>query len=150
MKRQAPRAAHAGERRRAGERDAAEAGFRARVLVVDDDRVDRMAVNRLLSGVAGDVELDEADGVLAAIERLAAEPFDCVVLDYNLPDGDGLTFLRGMRTAGLEVPVVMLTGQDDAAVARELILAGAAAYVSKANLSAHLLTSIQNAIRARP
>jgi len=73
------------------------------------------------------------------------------VLDYNLPDGDGLTFLRGLRTAGLEVPVVMLTGQEDTGVARELILAGAAAYIPKASLSADLLlASLREAIGARP
>jgi CheY-like chemotaxis protein len=125
-------------------------GMRARVLVVDDDQVDRMAVRRHLAGAPGEIAVEEAEGVLAAIDRLTSEPFDCVVLDYNLPDGDGLTFLRGLRSAGVEVPVVMLTGQEDAGVARELILAGAAAYISKANLAVHLLASIQNAIRSRP
>ena len=127
------------------------AGLRARVLVVDDDQVDRMAVRRLLAGAPGEIRVDEADGVLAAIDRLAGGEFDCVVLDYNLPDGDGLTFLRGLRTAGLEVPVVMLTGQEDTGVARDLILAGAAAYIPKARLSADLLlASLRDAIRARP
>lgn len=126
------------------------APFRARVLVVDDDQVDRMAVRRHLSRAAGEVTLEEADGVLAAIDRLTAEPFDCVVLDYNLPDGDGLTFLRGLRTAGLEVPVVMLTGQDDAAIARALLLAGASAYLPKDRLSADLLlAAIRDAVRGR-
>lgn len=125
--------------------------FRARVLVVDDDQVDRMAVRRLLAGGPAEVTIDEADGVLAAIDRLAGGGFDCVVLDYNLPDGNGLTFLRGLRTAGLEVPVVMLTGQEDAGVARDLILAGAAAYILKARLSADLLlASLREAVRARP
>jgi CheY-like chemotaxis protein len=127
------------------------ADFRARVLVVDDDQVDRMAVRRLLAGAPGEIRVEEADGVLAAIDRLGGGDFDCVVLDYNLPDGDGLTFLRGLRSAGLEVPVVMLTGQEDAGVARELIVAGAAAYIPKASLSADLLlASLRDAIRARP
>jgi two-component system, NarL family, sensor histidine kinase BarA len=127
------------------------AGFRARVLVVDDDQVDRLAVRRLLARAPGEITVDEADGVLAAIDRLAGGDFDCVVLDYNLPDGDGLTFLRGLRTAGLEVPVVMLTGQEDTGVARDLILAGAAAYIPKASLSADLLlASIHDAVQARP
>ncbi|HEX2077948.1 MAG TPA: response regulator transcription factor [Longimicrobium sp.] len=134
-----------GGRRRLG---AGPAGFRARVLVVDDDVVDRMAVRRHLAGAPGEILVDEAEGVLAAIDRLTAEPFDCVVLDYNLPDGDGLTFLRGLRSAGLEVPVVMLTGQDDAEVARDLILSGAAAYIPKASVSTELLhASIRDAMR---
>lgn len=124
------------------------ADFRAHVLIVDDDQVDRMAVRRHLAVLSAGVTMDEADGVLAAIDRLAAERFDCVLLDYNLPDGDGLTFLRGMRTAGLDVPVVMLTGQDDAEVARDLILAGAAVYLPKSRLSSgELHAAIREAVR---
>jgi CheY-like chemotaxis protein len=122
----------------------------ARVLVVDDDRVDRMAVRRILARAPEDFEVHEADGVLAAIERVAGAPFDCVVLDYNLPDGDGLTFLRGLRTAGIEVPVVMLTGQADTGVALDLLRSGAAAYIPKAGLSADvLLTTLRDALAGR-
>ena len=127
-----------------------EGALRARVLIVDDDRIDRMAVRRHLAHASAEITVEEADGVLAAINRLTADAFDCVVLDYNLPDGDGLTFLRGLRTAGIEAPVVMLTGQDDAEVTRQLMLSGAAAYISKSSLSPELLlTSIRDAIQGR-
>lgn len=106
-----------------------------RVLVVDDDAVDRMAVARHLSRTGLPVQVDEADGVLAAIGRLSEAPFDCVLLDFNLPDGDGLTFLRGLRSAGITVPVVMLTGQSDPEVVADLVMAGAADYIPKALLS---------------
>ncbi len=106
-----------------------------RVLVVDDDVVDRMTVARHLARTGLEVQVDEADGVLAAIGRLSEAPFDCVLLDFNLPDGDGLTFLRGLRTAGITVPVVMLTGQSDPDVVADLVMAGAADYVPKALLS---------------
>lgn len=125
--------------------------LRAHVLIVDDDQVDRMVVRRYLAALSPWISMDEADGVLAAIDRLAADRFDCVLLDYNLPDGDGLTFLRGLRTAGIEVPVVMLTGQEDAGVARDLMLAGAAVYLSKNRLSSEeLLSAIREAIRRSP
>lgn len=106
-----------------------------RVLVVDDDLVDRMTVARHLARTGLEVQVDEADGVLAAIGRLSEAPFDCVLLDFNLPDGDGLTFLRGLRTAGITVPVVMLTGQSDPAVVADLVMAGAADYIPKTLLS---------------
>ena len=124
--------------------------LRARVLLVDDDRIDRMAVRRHLGHASARIVVEEADGVLAAIGRLTADPFDCVVLDYNLPDGDGLTFLRGLRSAGIEVPVVMLTGQDDAEITRQLMLSGASAYIAKSRLSPDLLlSSIREAIQGR-
>jgi CheY-like chemotaxis protein len=46
--------------------------------VVDDDRVDRLALSRALQQTGFEVTVGEADGVLAAIELLAAEQFDCV------------------------------------------------------------------------
>jgi CheY-like chemotaxis protein len=123
-------------------------GDPVRLLVVDDDTVDRMSVERLLERTDLRVEVAEAAGVLEAIDRMTASPFDCVLLDYMLPDGDGLTFLRGMRGAGLSVPVVMLTGQSDPEVAASLVAAGAADYIPKGLLTAERLSeSIRGALR---
>lgn len=120
-----------------------------RVLVVDDDRVDRIALRRALAQ-AGVHEFREAEAVLPAIGLLTAEPFDCVFLDYNLPDGDGLTFLRGVRAAGIAVPVVMLSGQQDRRIAAELAGAGAADYIAKSDLTpARLLQALRRALPAR-
>ena len=107
--------------------------------MVDDDRVDRMALIRALAQTGFDVTIGEADGVIAAINLLGGSAFDCVLLDYNLPDGDGLTFLRGIRGAGISVTVIMITGQQDAAVATELVEAGAADYIPKALFTPGLL-----------
>lgn len=122
-----------------------------RVLVVDDDQVDRMAAERVLAETGLPVEVESAAGVLEAIERLTDSNFDCVLLDFMLPDGDGLTFLRGMRGAGLSVPVIMLTGQNDPAVAADLLSAGAADYLPKAGLSAERLSqSLCAVLRIEP
>lgn len=112
---------------------------RLRLLVVDDDEVDRMAFRRILSTTGAEAEVSDAAGVLEAIERLAASPFDCVFLDYNLADGDGLTFLRGVRAAGISTPVVILTGQADEELTIELLMSGAADFISKDDLTAERL-----------
>jgi CheY-like chemotaxis protein len=133
--------------------DAPPAGGEAplRVLVVDDDVVDRMAVRRQLSRIGLPVRVGEAEGVLEAIEKLTGEPFDCVVLDFNLADGDGLTFLRGLRSAGISVPVMMLTGQTDPEVVADLVMAGAADYVPKSVLSPErLLQGLARCCRTNP
>lgn len=120
-----------------------------RVLVVEDDAVDRIALRRALAQATDVHEFREAEAVLPAIALLAAEPFDCVFLDYNLPDGDGLTFLRGVRAAGIAVPVVMLTGQQDGRVAGQLAQAGAADYIDKSDLSTpRLLQALRRAVPA--
>ncbi|MGZ8493438.1 MAG: ATP-binding protein [Gemmatirosa sp.] len=111
------------------------AGEPLRVLVVDDDAVDRMIVRRALTRARLTVDLHEADSAVDALAQVAARTFDCVILDYNIPDGDGVTLLKGIRRAGLAVPVIALTGQGDEQVAVELMKAGAADYLPKSALT---------------
>lgn len=118
-----------------------------RILVVDDDQVDRMAVRRALRAAGVRAEIQEApdvDSALAALEQT----FDCVLLDYNLPGGDGLRVLQGIRQAGLQVPVIVLTGQQDTETAVGLMKEGASDYLSKDGLTPERLgQSLRNANR---
>jgi len=110
-----------------------------RILLVDDDEVDRLAVKRLLrrAGIAAEVEeRTDRNGALAALEK---GPVDCVLLDYRLPPSDGVALLRELRDRGVGVPVVALTGQGDEEVAVELMKAGAADYLNKNSLTAERL-----------
>ena len=113
----------------------------ARVLVIDDDQVDRQIVRRGLARAGVSAEVDEAEGALDALTLLATHTYDCVFLDYNIPGGDGLTLLRGIRDAGLTVPVVMLTGHGDEQVAVELMKAGAVDYVAKSTVTPERLAA---------
>jgi signal transduction histidine kinase/DNA-binding NarL/FixJ family response regulator len=105
-----------------------------RVLVVDDDAVDRETVRRALRPMAPGVEFGEATSIAEAERELEAEPFDCVVLDYLLPEGPCLDFIDRMRTTAPDTAFVVLTGQGDESVAVELMKAGAADYLSKDSL----------------
>ena len=74
--------------------------------------------------------------------------FDCVFLDYGLPDGDGLSLVKHLREAGLKVPLIVLTGQGDEQIAVELMKAGASDYIAKNKLSPDSLSrSLSNAMR---
>jgi signal transduction histidine kinase len=106
-----------------------------RLLIIDDDLVDRRAVKRLLAtaGVAAEiVECSDRDSALAAVQR---ERFDCVLLDYRLPGTDGVTLLRDLRDRSMDLAVVALTGQGDQELAVELMKAGASDYLDKNNLT---------------
>jgi signal transduction histidine kinase len=113
-------------------------GTTYRILLVDDDEVDRMAVRRALSAAGMPLETDAADGQ-SAVALLQEQPFDCVVMDYHLPGTDGLRLLRTLRSSGITCPVLVLTGQGDEEIAVELMKAGAADYLSKHNLTADRL-----------
>lgn len=91
-----------------------------RVLVVDDNAVNRMVLAESLSGAGFDIELSE-DGP-TGLERLATERFDLVLMDFHMPGMDGPTAVSTLRRSGghmADVPVVALTADvmDDARVA---------------------------------
>lgn len=122
---------------------------RIRVLIVDDDVVDRMACRRAISENADlDAELLEADTGREGV-RLARELApDCILLDYGLPDLNGLEFLAEIRQApGLpRLPVLMLTGADSATIAVEAMRRGAWDYLWK-DVDGHYLTLLTPAIQ---
>ncbi|MCG2583970.1 response regulator [Massilia sp. TS11] len=107
-----------------------------RVLIVEDDLVDRIACRRAFAAdSARQFDLIEADSGQRGLELCLAQAPDCVLLDYHLPDLTGLEFLARLvaqTPAGeLPVPVMMLTGADSAAVAAEAMRNGARDYLVK-------------------
>ena len=75
------------------------------LLLVDDDRLDRAAVRQGLqaAGVAG-LRLVEVTDAPEALAALTSRAFDCVLLDYHLPQADGLTVLRSAAAGGRHEP----------------------------------------------
>jgi two-component system, OmpR family, response regulator MprA len=100
-----------------------------KILVVDDEPAVRTSLERALSLEGYDVDL-AADGA-AALDRLAAEPPDAVVLDVSMPGLDGLDVCRRMRQAGDRTPVLMLTARDAVDDRVEGLDAGADDYLVK-------------------
>jgi two-component system response regulator QseB len=81
-----------------------------KILMIEDD----LAIGRALLAVFQDeghlvIWVRMAEGVLA---RLQSEPFDAVLLDLGLPDGDGAALLQQLRAAGLSLPVLIMTARD--------------------------------------
>ena len=97
-----------------------------RVLLVDDDEVDRLAVKRLFKQAGLNATFEECVEPERVIPSVNQGAFDCILLDYRLPRTDGLTLLRTLRSSGVTLPVVVLTGLGDEEVAVELMKAGAA------------------------
>ncbi|MBW4689422.1 MAG: response regulator [Komarekiella atlantica HA4396-MV6] len=119
-----------------------------RILVVDDDEADRMAVRRALIKAGVQMELSEVGDGNNAIAALKNAVYDCVFLDYRLPDQDGLTLIQQLRSSEIKVPLVVLTGQGDEQIAVQLIKAGATDYLSKSRISSETLAQVlRNAIR---
>ncbi|HEY9644773.1 MAG TPA: ATP-binding protein [Chroococcidiopsis sp.] len=121
---------------------------RLTILVVDDDEVDRLAVRRALNKAGIYAELLEVGSYSEAIAILQERPFDCVMLDYQLPDNDGLALVNSIREQGMKMPLVVLTGQGDEQIAVDLMKAGASDYLAKSRVSPEVLSRIlRNALR---
>ena len=119
-----------------------------RVLLVEDDEVDRMAFRRAAArwGGAG-FTLVEAGSGDEGLARVREQEVDCLLLDFRLPDMDGIEFLDrlGASAPAKMPPVMMLTGADSAAVAAESMRRGARDYVVK-DTDGHYLARLPEAI----
>lgn len=119
----------------------AASGDAARILIVDDDRFDRMRIKRLCGGLDFSTLLTEAESLAALSQQLDEGEFDLIVLDYNLPDGDGLRGLELIRAhpQNGSVATVMVTGTDQGDVAIEALRGGCSDYIAKDELSQNTL-----------
>lgn len=118
-----------------------------RLLVVDDDEYDRMAVRRLLKASDLRTVVDEAATPEETLERLGGGTYDCVLLDYYIPGVDGHALIEAIGAAAPNVPVVIFTGRGDEDIAVQLMKAGVADYLPKASLTLErLLSSLRHAI----
>jgi CheY-like chemotaxis protein len=99
-----------------------------RILLADDDTGFREALQEALAMDGHDVTV--AGSVDEACELVVDHPIDIVVSDINMP-GDGITMPERLRRAGRELPVIMITGFDEASVRERARASGAAAYLVK-------------------
>ena len=100
-----------------------------RILIVDDEPKLGRVLGEMLESAGHEVVL--AGGGLAALERLAAEPFDVVLTDLRMPEIDGMAVLRAARSASPDPDVVMMTAHATAQNAVEAMKEGAVDYLLK-------------------
>lgn len=117
-----------------------------RVLIVDDDEVDRLALRRALTRAElGELTIEETDRAQAAYDRITGEPYDCAFLDLRLPDRDGVALLRDVRAAGVRTPMVVLTGFGDEQTVVDVMKAGATDYLAKGAVSPERIAQVMRA-----
>lgn len=119
-----------------------------KILIIDDDHVDRMTVKRSLKTAGIDAETSMADSAVAGLHLLQQQGFDCLFIDFKLPDMDGLELLQRIREIDTDVPVILVTSYGDERVAADAIKNGASDYISKSLLTPEGIShSLRNAIR---
>lgn len=116
-----------------------------RILIAEDDPLVASFVEKGLRA-SGFVTTVAPDGS-TAIDHALAEPWDLVVLDMALPEREGFEVLREIRSRGLTVPVLVLTGRPDLRDAVECLDVGADDYMTKPFQFEELLARVRARLR---
>ncbi|HEY8322814.1 MAG TPA: ATP-binding protein [Candidatus Baltobacteraceae bacterium] len=106
-----------------------------RVLVIEDNPADAALVRALLRDPPGAYETAFAQRVAEAEAHLRDRRFDVALLDMSLPDAEGVDALHRVRDASPTLPIVILSGQDDEALATKAVAAGAQDYLLKGHVT---------------
>lgn len=103
-----------------------------KILIVDHDSEQREVLRHLLEArFQQQAKLREADCLKTAFGYLARGDVDCIVLDLHLPDSDGRATFHALREQYPEVPIVVMTNNEDRSLALDMIKAGASDYLIK-------------------
>jgi len=119
---------------------------RASVLIVEDEA-------HLATGLKLNLELDGYRAVMArslreaAAQLIESAPIDLILLDVNLPDGEGYAFCKQLRDAGQYMPVIMLTARSAAEERVRGLDSGADDYMPKPFVLSELLARVRSALR---
>ncbi|HUX38192.1 MAG TPA: response regulator [Rectinemataceae bacterium] len=112
-------------------------------LAVDDSSTMRKIVSLALKGAGH--EVGEAEHGKDALAKLEGNPVDCIILDINMPEMNGIEFLTARKTkpALAKIPVIVLTTQDETAMRDQAMELGANAFLGKPFQKEDLLASIK-------
>ena len=116
------------------------------VLVVDDDPGVLKGVQRLLRAHAYEPILFSS--AEAFKNHTDFEKAACVILDINLNDGSGIELRHRLKAAGISVPVIYMTGNEDPAVREAALQSGCLAYLTKPFSARSLIEPLERASAA--
>ncbi|MGX4689078.1 response regulator [Streptomyces sp. JNUCC 63] len=131
------------------DREQAGADTPIRVFLLDDHEVVRRGVHDLLNDEPDVTVVGEAATAEQALVRVPALRPDVAVLDVRLPDGDGVTVCRELRSRLPELACLMLTSFDDEEALLDSIMAGASGYVLKQIQGSDLVSAVRTVARGQ-
>lgn len=119
-----------------------------RILVVDDSPVQLRIVGRLLEKSLTDLTVDYAANGTAAIEKVTSAKPDLIITDLRMPEMNGLELVKRIKSAGHEVPVILMTSFGNEQIAVQALQSGAASYVPKSLLDKRLIETVKSVLAA--
>src|SRR3989454_4696332 len=110
-----------------------------RILLVEDNPGDVLLIEETLAGRHGAFAVESVERLSAALTRLGAGGIEVVLLDLKLPDSAGLRTFTAVQAQAPDVPIVVLTGLSDEALAVSTVRDGAQDYLVKGQVDGDLL-----------
>ncbi|MHC1709265.1 MAG: PAS domain S-box protein [Methanomassiliicoccales archaeon] len=112
-----------------------------------DDEPDICELTKLFLEGSGDIDVDTFTSVLQAREQLDRVDYDAAVSDYQMPEIDGISFLKSLRDGGDEIPFILFTGKGREEVAIEALNNGADFYLQKGGSPKALYAELEHMVR---
>lgn len=100
------------------------------ILLVDDQKV-LLDITRLFLEKGGDISVDTALSAQEALVMLSQKKYDAIVSDYEMPEMDGIEFLKTIKKQGMEKPFIIFTGRSREEIVIEALNSGADFYLQK-------------------
>ena len=118
-----------------------------KILVVDDHALVREGLRQVLKGLEENLEVLQAGTCAQAFSVAETHgDLDLVLLDYHLPDMNGLEALGVFGERNPELPIVLLSGSANIQIMRQVLQAGAAGFVTKSCVSDELLRAVRSVL----
>ncbi len=119
----------------------------ADILIIDDDQtLAKMLVDQMIS--VGH-EAEAANTLTEGLEKISRSSFDVILLDVQLPDGNGLEYLGRFKNAASSPEVIIITGQGEADGAEKAVISGAWSYIEKPHVIRELPLQLTRALQYR-
>ena len=120
-----------------------------RILLVDDSKVARAVLKKVLVAI-GYTDIEEAEDGLVALQTVQRSAFDLVISDWNMPNLDGLDLVQALRSSPLrDIPVLMVSSESYLNRIVEVMRAGAQGYIRKPFTAEGLQAKITEVLKKR-
>ncbi|MBV9640791.1 MAG: SpoIIE family protein phosphatase [Mycobacteriaceae bacterium] len=109
------------------------------LLLVEDDRADALLVQELIADASADIRVVWTQSMAHAEGKLGTDRVDCVLLDLNLPDANGIDAVNRIAKHDATIPIVVLTGLNDERFGVSAVASGAQDYLVKGRVEPEML-----------